>query len=148
MNRRFLALAMMGLSASLAACRQGNAPVAEMSGKDIYTSRCAVCHGVDRAGVSGFTAALTGSKWVDGSPTRFAAILLDGIQVQKGSATATMPAWSPTLTDTQIAAVMTWLRQQDNKPAIDAAAVGHARTVITGHNTFWTFQDLESVPGN
>jgi mono/diheme cytochrome c family protein len=133
--------------AFLSACRQQTSGVSE-SGKDIYMARCAVCHGDNGQGRPGMYPALAHSPFVDGPPERFAAIILDGLQGRVGNYDAVMPGWGAILRDTEIAAVMTWLRASDGKPPVTAVDINHTRVETNGRNTFWTAQDLQSLHAN
>jgi mono/diheme cytochrome c family protein len=131
----------------LGACRQTpQMPgMGIQTGQQIYLARCAVCHGPDREGLLKYPA-LAGSQWVDGPPNRLAAIILDGIQGRIGNYAAVMPGWGATLRDTEIAAVMTWLRKQDGKGPVTAVDVNHMRIVTAGRGAFWTEEDLRHLP--
>jgi mono/diheme cytochrome c family protein len=131
--------------ALLAGCRQQSAGVA-VSGHDIFDQRCAMCHGPDRKGIAPWYPPLAGSEYVDGPPERLAAIVLDGLQGQVGKYQAAMPGWGAVLNDSEIAAVMTWLREADGKSAVTAAEVNHVRLVTAARNTFWTVDDLRTTP--
>jgi mono/diheme cytochrome c family protein len=133
--------------ALLAGCRQENTGVSEDYGHDLYMTRCAVCHGANGEGRAGLYPALAGSQWVDGQPDRLAAIILDGLQGQVGNYNAVMPGWGSVMPDTEIAAVMTWLRKGDGKGPVTAVDVNHVRVVTVGRNTFWTVEDLRNLPG-
>jgi mono/diheme cytochrome c family protein len=139
-GRAWIALALPLLSA----CRQ-TPQVSIQTGQQIYLARCAVCHGTHGEGLLNYPP-LGGSQWVDGPPNRLAAIILDGIQGRIGNYSAVMPGWGSTLRDTEIAAVMTWLRNQDGKGPVTAVDVNHTRIETTGHNTFWTEEDLRNLP--
>ena len=138
--RMMLAVVLLG------GCQKQSAGVAEDSGQAIYMARCAVCHGENRQGRPGMYPALAGSEWVDGAPGRLAAIVLDGMQGRMGSFDAIMPGWGAILRDSEIAAVMTWLRSQDGKGPVTAVDVNHTRIETNGRNTFWTAADLKSLP--
>ena len=141
MTRRWACIAFLPL---LSACRQP--PQAGIdTGQQIYLTRCAVCHGTHGEGVLQYPA-LAGSQWVDGPPNRFAAIILDGMQGRIGNYAAVMPGWGTTLRDSEIAAVMTWLRNQDGKSPVTAVEVNHTRIETAGHGTFWTAEDLRNLP--
>jgi len=132
----------------LAGCRQESVGVAQNSGQQIYMARCAVCHGENREGRPGMYPPLAGSQLVDGPPDRITAIVLDGLQGRVGDYNAVMPGWGSTLRDTDIASVITWLRQRDGKTPVTAVDVNHTRVTTTGRNTFWTMEDLQNLPAN
>jgi mono/diheme cytochrome c family protein len=109
-------------------------------------ARCAVCHGANGEGRQPYYPPLTGSPWVDGPPDRLAAIVLDGLQGKMGNYNAVMPGWGSVLQDTEIAAVMSWLRQADGKSPVTAVDVNHVRVETAARNTFWTAEDLQNLP--
>ncbi len=119
--------------------------VMEDSGQAIYLARCAVCHGENGEGRAGTYPPLAGSEWVDGPPERLAALILDGFEGRVGNYQAVMPGWGGVLQDTEIAAVMTWLRQRAGKGPVTAVEVNHARVETNGRNTFWTAEDLRNL---
>lgn len=80
-------------------------------GKDVYTKNCAVCHQVSGAGLPPAFPALTGSKLVaepnlDSDGKLLKDSHLDRVLNGKG----VMPAWKATLSDSDIAAVVTYER--------------------------------------
>jgi mono/diheme cytochrome c family protein len=129
----------------LGGCRQPPQAGVEVSGQQIYLARCAICHGIHGEGVLNYPA-LTRSQWVDGPPNRLAAIVLDGMQGRIGTYNAVMPGWGATLRDTEIAAILTWLRKQDGKSPVTAVDINHTRIVTGNHNTFWNAEDLQNLP--
>jgi cytochrome c oxidase subunit 2 len=79
-------------------------------GEKVYTANCAVCHQANGKGVPGAFAALDGSAMVNGPKAAQIDILLNG--------KAGMPAWKATLSDTEIAAAITYTRNSwSNKAA-------------------------------
>ncbi len=143
MNRR-LALILLG-AVLFAGCGQRKPEVTQDSGQAIYLARCAVCHGEKGEGKPGCYPPLTGSEWVIGPPERLAAIILDGVRGRIGDQVAVMPGWSAVLRDSEIAAVMTWLRKKEGKSLVTAVEAHHTRIRTAGRNTFWTAEDLRSL---
>ncbi len=128
----------------LSGCREQKMEVMEDSGQQIYMARCAVCHGENGEG-AGMYPALAGSEWVNGAPERLAAIILDGMEGRVGNYQAVMPGWGSVLKDSEIAAVMTWVRGRAGKGTVTAVEVNHARVETAGRNTFWTAEDLRNL---
>lgn len=82
----------------------------KVRGEKVYTANCAVCHQATGKGVPGTFAALDGSAIVNGPKAGQIDILLHG--------KAGMPAWQATLSDTEIAAAITYTRNSwSNKAA-------------------------------
>lgn len=79
-------------------------------GESVYAANCAVCHQANGKGVPGSFAALDGSPVVTGDKAEQLKLVMNG----KGG----MPAWKATLSDTEIAAVITYTRNSwSNKSA-------------------------------
>ena len=87
--------------------------VAELSerGEKVYGANCVACHQANGKGVPGAFPALDGSQMVNGPQDGQIAILLNG---KNG-----MPAWKGTLSDTEIAAVITYTRNNWSNKADD-----------------------------
>jgi mono/diheme cytochrome c family protein len=92
------------------------APVDPMAlGKNVYGNTCANCHQASGEGQPGSYPPLAGSEWVLGDKQALYAIVLHGLQgpltVKGGTyGTQQMLGWGTTLTDSKIAAVMTYIR--------------------------------------
>jgi cytochrome c oxidase subunit 2 len=79
-------------------------------GEKVYAANCVACHQATGKGVPGAFPALDGSVVVAGPKTVQVGILLNGKNA--------MPAWKATLSDTEIAAVITYTRNNwSNKSA-------------------------------
>jgi mono/diheme cytochrome c family protein len=95
-----------------------NAP----SGESIYTTNCSACHGATGQGTAGAFPALAGNKDVIATdPTAVITIVKHG----KGA----MPAWSPKLSNGDIASVLTYIRSAwgNKAPAVTAAVVASVK---------------------
>ena len=85
------------------------------AGAKVFTVNCTQCHQASGLGQAGQYPPLVGSEWVLGdAPRRLTQILLHGIQgtihVKGEVYNNQMPAWNATLTDKQIAQVLTYVR--------------------------------------
>ncbi len=93
-------------------------PVDEVSfasdGERIYQTRCASCHQEDGAGVAGVFPPLVDTDWVTGNVPRLIDVVLHGlsgaIEVNGQSYTGTMAPWKETLSDEDVADVLTYIR--------------------------------------
>jgi len=132
--------------ALLAGCGQRQPEAKPLSGRELYTAQCALCHNRNGEGIPGMYPPLAGSDWVSGPPQRLASIILDGMRGPCGKFNGVMPGWRGVLPDAQIAALMTWLRQAAGKPPVTAVEVNHVRIETDGRNTFWTVGDLQNLP--
>jgi cytochrome c oxidase subunit 2 len=77
-------------------------------GEKVFSANCAACHQANGKGVPGAFPALDGSKVVTGPKDAQIKTVLDGV-VRNGQPTA-MVAWKNTLSDADIAAVITYTR--------------------------------------
>ena len=77
-------------------------------GEKVFVANCAACHQANGKGVAGAFPALDGSKIVTGPKDAQIKIVLNGV-VKDGKPTA-MVAWRSTLSDVDIAAVVTYTR--------------------------------------
>lgn len=86
---------------------------AELSarGEKVYAANCVACHQANGKGVPGAFPALDGSQMVNGPQDGQIAILLNGKNA--------MPGWKNTLSDTEIAAVITYTRNNWSNKAED-----------------------------
>lgn len=86
---------------------------AELSarGEQVYAANCVACHQANGKGVPGAFPALDGSQMVNGPQDSQIAILLNGKNA--------MPGWKNTLSDTEIAAVITYTRNNWSNKAED-----------------------------
>lgn len=97
-------------------------PVA-IDGKQVYVGKCAACHQATGLGLPGVFPPLSGSEWVLGDENILTQILLHGVngdmEVKGITYNGAMPAWK-TLTDDELAAVLTYIRSDwgNQAPAI------------------------------
>jgi len=77
-------------------------------GEKVFTANCAACHQANGKGVPGAFPALDGSKVVNGPKDAQITTVLNGV-VRNGQPTAMVP-WRNTLSDIDIAAVITYTR--------------------------------------
>ena len=118
-------------------------------GRQVYVQNCQSCHQADGRGLAATFPPLVGSEWVTGSPSPVIRILLNGLEgpVQVAGATynGRMPAWRTSLTDEEIAAVATYIRQwrPNAAGAIDASNVTALREATANRTTAWTAAELE-----
>jgi cytochrome c oxidase subunit 2 len=75
-------------------------------GEKVYTANCAVCHQATGKGVPGAFPALDGDPVVNGPRAEQINVVLNG----KVTGSMQMPAWKTVLSDTEIAAVITYTR--------------------------------------
>ena len=103
--------------AAAAAAPAGGMPAAadtKSPGAKIYAANCSSCHGAAGTGVPGAFPPLAGNSYVTGDPKLVEHTLLYGlngaIKVGSASYNGQMPAWKGTLTNADIANVITYIR--------------------------------------
>jgi mono/diheme cytochrome c family protein len=147
-------------SLSAGAGKAGAAAVAEdppevkflKAGRRVYTANCQACHMATGTGAPGQFPPLAGSEWVSASPARVSSILLHGIQgpitVKGGTYNGVMPAWGGNLSDKEIAAVLTYVRQEwgNAAPPITEEEVAARRSATAGHSQPYTEAELQAIP--
>lgn len=101
-------------------------------GRKIYT-RCAACHGSDGKGDGANYPSLVGSEWALGSTQRFAMIVLNGLEgpTSTGKAyAAAMPMQGAGMTAEDLAAVLTFVRNDLGNETGDVVSVAQAQTAL------------------
>jgi mono/diheme cytochrome c family protein len=93
---------------------RSSAPVNVAAGESLYVTNCSGCHGVSGEGAVNIAPPLAKNPYVAGSATSLIRAVTDGLvgPVKEKGATwnGSMPAWRGTLTNAQIAAVLTYIR--------------------------------------
>jgi mono/diheme cytochrome c family protein len=123
-------------------------------GKKIFSANCAVCHQPNGLGAQGQGyPPLAGSEIVNGGSRRVGMIVLKGLTgpiTVKGMqfGTAVMQPWDKTLSDTKIADVITYIRQEwGNKGGpVSAAQIAGLRKELASHPDSFVEADLHAVP--
>ncbi|MCE9609296.1 MAG: c-type cytochrome [Chthoniobacter sp.] len=119
-------------------------------GKKHYMMICVACHQPTGAGLPGVFPPLTKSPYVEGSPERFAAIILKGnggpFTVDGKPFNQIMPGQEAALTDAKIAAIMTFVRANFGNAGGPVApeVVAAARAKFADHKTPWTQAELDA----
>lgn len=75
-------------------------------GEKLYKNYCVACHGIKGTGVLYPKSALNNDAFVTGDPNELIAVIFFG---REGA--GSMPGWKMTLTDQDVAAVATYIRQ-------------------------------------
>jgi cytochrome c6 len=97
---------------------------AHADGKALFARNCAACHQATGKGIPGAFPALAGNGFVQGEASQVAAVLLKG----RGG----MPDFSPTLSDADIAEVLSFVRSAWGNQAapLDAQEVAALRATL------------------
>ena len=126
-------------------------PVA--AGKQVFTKNCQACHQASGLGVPGAFPPLVGSPWVVGSDQIVVRILLNGlhdpVNVNGLTYNGVMPTWRDVLTDGEIAAVATYIRQwpPNAAPPVTVATVAAVRSATLARGKPWTIAELGATVG-
>ncbi len=131
--------------------KSGNPLVAQ--GREVYGRTCTACHQPTGAGTPGQFPPLAGSDWVNAAgPDRIIRIVLNGIQgplkVNSTDWNNVMVPWKDTLKDEEIAAVISFVRQEwGNKAgAVKPEEVKAVRDATKDRAEAWTSDELIKVP--
>jgi mono/diheme cytochrome c family protein len=132
------------------------APDMAKMGKAVYTRpTCAACHQDSGLGVPGQNPPLAGSEWVnEAAPGRVIRIALNGltgpITVKNQTFNGTMVPWKDILTDEDIAAVLTYVRQNkewgNHAPEVKPEQVKAIRAKLNGRSAPFTPDELQKIP--
>jgi mono/diheme cytochrome c family protein/glucose/arabinose dehydrogenase len=124
-----------------------------VSGRQLYLTTCAGCHGSDGRGLNRFAPPLIGSDWVLGDEKRLALILLHGMEgpikvngklYDAPDILPVMPAHS-TLDDGSISSILTYIRNEwgNEGGAVSRRTVGMTRITSQGRVVPWTAAELD-----
>ncbi len=111
-------------------------------GREEFGKSCAGCHHLDGTGATGVAASLVGSTYTNGSPLRLIRILLQGKE-----GTMLMPPVGKTMTDEQVASVLSYIRREWGNSAdpIAAGDVKEIRGATMGRRRPWTDAELALI---
>lgn len=121
-------------------------------GQRVFTARCAACHQTTGLGQPGQYPPQAGSEWAQGPAHRVVAIVLNGLDgplhVKGEVYNNSMPTWKDILSDQQIAAVLTYIRQAwgNQAPPISPAEVTAMRSKLVHRLQPWTEKELLALP--
>jgi mono/diheme cytochrome c family protein len=122
-------------------------------GKKTYEFVCGTCHGVDGLGKPGQFPPLAGSEWVNAKDfKRLAQIPLDGlggtVHVKGQEWNASMAAMGAGLSDSDLAAVLTYIRSSwgNNAGAVSADDVKAVRAAVAGKSAINGEMQLKTIP--
>ena len=116
------------------------------AGREVYRNICQACHQPDGRGLVRVAPPLVGSTLALAPPEVTARILLNG----KEGSVGLMPPIGATLTDDQIASVLTYVRREWGQAGdpVDPATVETVRAQTADRTRPWTDEELlKLVPG-
>ena len=114
------------------------------AGQGVYATNCAGCHQDQGQGAPRIAAALAGSKLVTGRPDMSLRVLLNG----KDGSIGEMPPLGQSLSDEQLAQVLTYIRGSfgNNAAPIHPEAAKEFRLLYAYRKKPWTDQELQKPP--
>jgi len=122
-------------------------------GREVYGRTCTACHQPAGTGTPGQFPPLAGSDWVNAAgPDRVIRIVLNGIhgplKVNGADYANVMVPWKDTLKDDEIAAVISFIRQEwgNKASAVKPDEVKAIRDATKDRAEAWTGDELTKVP--
>jgi mono/diheme cytochrome c family protein len=121
-------------------------------GKTVYENICGVCHNNDGMGKPNQAPPFVGSEWVLGSPSHLIRIPLVGlsgpVKVKDQEWNLSMPNMGAALSDDDLAAVLTYMRQSwgNKAPVITPEQVKAVRKEVGNRTQPWTASELNAIP--
>jgi mono/diheme cytochrome c family protein len=115
------------------------------AGQKIYAQKCEGCHKDQGQGAEGEAAALASSKWVTGQT----AVLIRIMTAGKEGSVGLMPPLGSTMSDDDVAAVLTYIRGSFGNRAtpVQPAEVKETRLMYSYRKTPWSEQELNTGRG-
>jgi mono/diheme cytochrome c family protein len=135
----------------LPACGDDSERTPEERGQRIYRAYCLSCHQADGSGIASMYPPLQQTDWVEGDEGRLIRLVLNGLAgpiVVKGEEYNNIMPAHGTLSDDQIADVLTYVRQNfgNDASAITADEV-HAVRAANDRRGMWNAEELERATG-
>ncbi|MEM0966140.1 MAG: cytochrome c [Verrucomicrobiota bacterium] len=121
-------------------------------GERVFSQQCAQCHQGTGMGVPGVYPPLVGARWVVENRVKPTAILINGlvgeIEVMGNVYNGNMPAFAGILSDRDIGAVLTYIRQAWGNDAgpISEEQVAEARALYGSRASPWGATELLDLP--
>ena len=104
----------VGTSSSTSSSAKGTTPATAGNGASVYSTNCVGCHQSKGEGLAGQFPPLAGNPFVTGDPKPVIGVVLNGlngkVDVKGQTYNNVMPPWKGTLTNAQIADVITYIR--------------------------------------
>ncbi len=142
-----------GVAANAGAAVEEDPAVVMMKlGKRTYTTYCQSCHQQSGLGVAGVYPPLMGAEWVLGTPKHPTLIVLHGLQgpieVKGQVYNQVMQQWGGALSDKEIAAVVSYIRNEwgNTAPMIDEDYVAGMRNEFESRSKAWSAEELLALP--
>ncbi len=137
----------MALWAALAAPALTQDSQPAPSGRTLFEDHCSACHQYDDQGM-GEAPPLEGAPWVIGPPERLVLIVLHGVKgrIELGGQTydREMPGFGGSLSDSEVAALVTYARSRfgADEREVSAKEVARIRQQHEGRTEYWPADEL------
>jgi mono/diheme cytochrome c family protein len=123
-------------------------------GKAVFESICALCHNVNGTGNPGQAPSFVGSEWVLGTANRMIRIPQNGLagpiplKGETWNLQPAMPAMGNALSDEDLAAVLSYIRQSwgNHASVVTPEQVHAVRQQIGNRTQPWTAEQLTAIP--
>ncbi len=122
-------------------------------GRGIFAVACSQCHQYTGMGDPAKAPPLVGAEWVLGAgPNRIGRILLDGftgpVNIKGQMWNLSMPPWKDNLSDDEIAAVLSYVRNDwgNSASVIRPEQIRAIREQEAARSTPWTAEELARIP--
>jgi mono/diheme cytochrome c family protein/glucose/arabinose dehydrogenase len=114
-------------------------------GQEVYNNLCIACHQADGQGREKMAPPLVNGRYVTGDPSVPARIILSG----KEGPVGLMPPLGGSLSDEQIAAVLTYVRREwgNTASAVEPADVKEVRGMTASRTRPWTEEEIARLSG-
>lgn len=120
-------------------------------GENIYGSVCSTCHQSNGEGVEGAFPTLVDTDYVNGSIGRFAGIIIHGLygemEINGINYNGNMPAWGEQISDEEVAAVMTYVRNSfgNNSTDVPIDSIKSYRENYGDRTSQWEVDELNDT---
>lgn len=120
-------------------------------GENIYGRVCSTCHQSNGEGVDGAFPTLVGTDYVTGNVGRFAGIIVHGLygemEVNGDTYNGNMPAWGEEISDEEVAAVMTYVRNSfgNNSSDVPVDSIKSYRETYGDRTSQWEVGELNDT---
>lgn len=120
-------------------------------GENIYGRVCSTCHQSNGEGVDGAFPTLVGTDYVTGNVGRFAGIIVHGLygemEVNSDTYNGNMPAWGEEISDEEVAAVMTYVRNSfgNNSSDVPVDSIKSYRETYGDRTSQWEVGELNDT---
>ncbi len=122
---------------------------AAVSGQAVFGRTCTTCHQANGQGLPGAFPPLAKSPYATGSKDKLIRLVLNGltgpVTVAGQHFNGVMPPWKGQLSDAEIAAVLSYVRNSfgNSADSVSASEVQQQRAATASRTSPWTMQELD-----